>query len=164
MATLVLVRGIDPDAVESRRCGVFVHLLAHVRAFALDRALARGASPDSCATLSVRAQRLIGATHRRGLARDVRSIVKVASRSPHPFDPTVRVPPDVLLVRDWMEEVAEILAGPVPVDPRGVAQVELLLCDGDGPMYRTGGAPALRQSLEQIIDALELPPTILTDA
>jgi hypothetical protein len=100
MATLLIMRGADPRAVELRRVGAWTRLLARTRSWTLDWALAGGASPDSSTALSLRAHVLISATHRRGLARELRGALAAAARPPHPFDPTVRVPHQVLLARD----------------------------------------------------------------
>jgi hypothetical protein len=164
MTTVLLTRGHDARAVEARRCGAALRVLAYARAHGLDRALARGTDPDSGALLSVRAHALIGRAHRLRLAYELRRVLRVAGRVPHRFNPTLPVPYHVLLARDLIEEIADTLEGPEPVEVRGVAKLELLLRDGGGPIYGTARAASLRDLLENIIRALALWPTIHADA
>jgi hypothetical protein len=165
MSTLLLTRGSDPRVVHVRRSGLCARLLVRARALALDRALANGASPDSRATLSLRARSLISPGHRVDLAHRYRALLRAAGRPVHPFDPALPVPGQLLLVRELIEEVLEVLEGAEPIDARGVAQLELLLRDGGGPLYGATVHPAeLRRSLEQILDALAFSPAIPADA
>ena len=166
MTTLLLTRGSDPRVVQVRRSGACARLLVRARALALDRALATGASPDSRATLSLRAQSLISPRHRVDLAHRFRSLLRAAGRPVHPFDPALPVPTHVLLVRELIDEVLEVLEGVEAIDARGVARLELLLRDGGGPLYGTTAASRLelRRSLEQILDALAFSPAIPADA
>jgi hypothetical protein len=164
MTTLLLMRGPDPRAVEVRRCGIRARLLARARARALNRALAGGASPDSSASLSLRAQALIGISRRVDLAGELRSIARTAGQPVRRFDPILPVPGHVRLASDLVEEVAEMLEGPAPVQARGVARLELLLRDGAGPLYAPRGGPALRGALQDILDALVISPGITADA
>ena len=165
MTILLLTRGSDPRVVHVRRSGVCARLLARTRALALDRALVNGASPDSRATLSLRAQSLISPRHRVDLARRFRALLRAAGRPVHPFDPTLPVPTQVLLVQELIDEVLELLESVEPIDARGVARLELLLRDGGGPLYgATVHAVDLRRSLERIFDALVFSPPIPADA
>jgi hypothetical protein len=164
MSTLLLTRESDPRVVHVRRSGVCARLLVRARARALDRALVAGASPDSRATLCLRAQSLISPRHRADLAHRFRALVRAAGRPVHPFDPTPPVPSQVLLVWELTEEVLELLEGFEPIDARGVAQLELLLRDGGGPLYGAAYPAELRRSLEQILDALACSPPIPADA
>jgi hypothetical protein len=45
-----------------------------------------------------------------------------------------------------------------PVDVRGVASVQTLLCDGRGPLYDAydGDASGLRKAVNEALDALEI--------
>lgn len=72
----------------------------------------------------------------------------------------------MLLVRELIDEVLEVLEGVEAIDARGVARLELLLRDGGGPLYGTTTASRLelRHSLEQILDALAFSPAIPADA
>ena len=165
MTTLLLTRGSDPRVVQVRRSGVCARLLVRARALALDHALVDGASPDSTVTLSLRAQSLIGPRHRVDLAHRFRGLLRAAGRPVHPFDPTLPVPAQVLLVRELIEQVAEVLESVEAIDARGVARLELLLRDGGGPLYGgTVDAVELRRTLEEILDALAFSPAIPADA
>jgi hypothetical protein len=165
MTTLLLTRGSDPRVVQVRRSGLCARVLVRVRALSLDQALVNGASPDSSATLSLRAQALISPRHRVDLARRFRGLLRVAGRPVHPFDPTLPVPTHVLQVRELVEEVVEVLEGGEAIDARGVARLELLLRDGGGPLYGASASPqGLRRTLEQILDALVFSPPIPADA
>ncbi|HTU87789.1 MAG TPA: hypothetical protein VMF57_19580 [Solirubrobacteraceae bacterium] len=164
MTTLLLTRGPDPRVVQVRRCGVCTRLVARARARALDQALLKGTSPDSSAALSLRAQSLIGTSYRLGLANELRGLVRAAGKPAHRFDPVLPVPGHVRLVLDLVEQVGEMLEGGEAVDARGVARLELLLRDGSGPIYATGGAAALRLALQQVLDALVVSARITADA
>lgn len=164
MTTLLLTRGSDPRVVQVRRCGVCARVLARVRSLAIDQALVRGTSPDSSATLSLRAQSLISLRHRADLAGRLREHLRLAGRPVHPFSPTLPVPHHILLARELIEEVVEALEGAEPIDARGAAGLEILLRDGGGPFYGTGGSSALRLALERILDALAVSPPIPADA
>ena len=50
------------------------------------------------------------------------------------------------------------LAGPGPVDARGVAQLHLLLTDGTSPLFSHPHADELEATLEGALDALEPRP------
>lgn len=139
-------------------------LLAQARAFKLDRALAGDTRPDASPSLCLRAHALISAIHRRQLARELRRVTCDAQRSRHPFDCTVSVPREVLLVSDGIEEIIEVLEGPGAIDARGVAHLEILLRDGAGPLYGKTAATRLRQALQEIIHALVRSPVDEADA
>lgn len=156
MSTLLLTRGHEAPAVEACRCGAAIRLLAYARAYALDRALARGIDPDSSPLLSVRAHALIGMTHRRKRADQLQRLLESAGCFHHRFNPALPVPLHVRLAGDLIEEIADMLQAPAPVDARGAARLELLLRDGGGPLYATAGADTLRDVLQNVIRALSL--------
>src|SRR5581483_12164170 len=70
-------RYVEPHTVRPRD-----RLRARVSTWKLDRALARGASPDSSTALSLRANQLIGRNVRRRLAQELRQL---PSRAPSPL-------------------------------------------------------------------------------
>jgi len=153
MSTLLLA---CEDAVIGRRAGLRDRLVARLRAGALDRELARGVAPESCGPLELRARTLIGPAMRRTLARQLRRVVSDA-RGGHAW--TVHVPvsrPEVLDAADELDVLAERLAAPGPVDVRGVAQVQLLLSDGCGPLYFRGATDELRASVARALRRLEV--------
>jgi hypothetical protein len=61
----------------------------------------------------------------------------------------------VRAARNEMQTLIGGLLAPVPVSARGVALVQLLLCDGSGPMYRPGSRADLGALLAQAARALE---------
>lgn len=159
--TIVLLRSpADPYAPSLRRCRAYERVLARVRSFELDRALAEGADPDSSALLSLRAGALIGATTRAQLAGTLRRVIRDAG-SHHPNRSTVPLAKrEILAARDLLEELATALERPGPIDPYGVAQVALLIRSGASPLYAPAFASRLALTLEAALDALDPYPTV----
>jgi hypothetical protein len=156
MTTLLLTDQPDGSYVTPQHSVARAQLIAHLRAWRLDSALADGASPDASATLSLRAQRLIGQTTRRELALAIHHILHEAKRPTHPH---TRVPicrRKVAQSASALEQLADRLLSPGAVDARGVAQVRLLLRDGTGPLYSRPQADDLEQPVRATIKALEL--------
>lgn len=165
MTAVVLVRGDEPDTISLHRCRLAQRLVVWARAPELDRRLAGGASPDASVSLSLRAQSLISARTRRRLSRSLRRILEEARGSLRPFYPTVPLARrEILASRGLIDELADALAGPAPVDARGVAQVELLLSDGASPFYQRGVAGILRPALLVALELLGPPPSIHAEA
>ena len=157
MSLLLLVDRERPECVIAQPGRVRTRLWAHVRATSLDHALAAGASPDSSAALSLRAEQLIRAGTRRKLAQSLRRLVGEASRRSLPRAP--RVPlcrRKILASRELMLELAERLSSQEPVDVRGVAQLRLLLIGVVSPLYGDPGADDLEPVLQAALEALEL--------
>ena len=140
--------------------GPWDRAMAHIRASALDSALADGASPDGTVRLALRAQRLTGMRERRAMARAIRHLVDDAG------DPVARrrrpIPARWERVRATaaeFETVAGRLASQAPVSARGVAQVSMLLRDGYGPLYSPSKPDALATRVHQAAAALDVPGT-----
>lgn len=162
MTTVLITGGAESSAVSIRRCGAQAALLVRARGLGLDRRLAGGADPDTDALLSLRAGALISARHRHSLARALRKLLLQARRLQHPLDPPVPLARrEILRTRDLIEELAELLDRPDPVDARGVAQVEVLLRDGSSPVYWAARGAQLRPALQTAIAALQAPPAIV---
>jgi hypothetical protein len=154
MSTLLLASG---DTVVGRRASLRDRLAARLRAHALDCQLARGVAPDSDGALTLRARALIGPSARAALARQLHRVVSDA-RGGHAW--MTRVPirrPEVLDAADELDVLAERLAAPGPVDVRGVAQAQLLLTDGTGPLYFRGATEELRATVARALSRLDLP-------
>jgi hypothetical protein len=154
MSTLLLL--VSEEAVIGRRAGLRDRLVARLRASALDRELARGVAPETCGALTLRARALIGPAARATLARQLRRVVSDA-RGGHTW--LSRVPVrrrEVLEVAQELDVLADRLAAPGPVDVRGVAQVQVLLTDGIGPLYYRGATGELRASVANALHRLEL--------
>jgi hypothetical protein len=153
MSTLLLASG---DTVVGRRAGIRDRLMARLQAHALDRDLARGVAPESCGALTLRARTLIGPSARTALARQLRRVVSDA-RGGHVWLSRVAVRrPAVLDAAEELDVLADRLAAPGPVDVRGVAQVQLLLTDGTGPLYFRGATEELRARVANALSRLEV--------
>jgi hypothetical protein len=155
MSTLLLTARGDPSCVTPHRSRAHHRLLAHVRAWGLDRALAAGICPDSSATLSLRAQMLISSATRRELSREIRRLLDGSADAPQCASVAV-CRRKIQKATGTFEELAERLAAERLVDARGVAQVRLLLRDGFGPLYSHPRADDLEPALQSAIEALEL--------
>jgi hypothetical protein len=154
MSTLLLASG---DSVVGRRAGLRDRLMARLQAHALDRELARGVAPESCGALTLRARTLIGPSARATLACQLRRVVRDA-RGGHVWLTRIAVRrPAVLDAADELDVLADRLAAPGPVDVRGVAQVQLLLTDGTGPLYFRGATEELRARVASALSRLEVP-------
>jgi len=130
-------------------------LLARIRAFSLDAALAAGASPDATVALALRAQLLVRMPTRRGLARTARRILATAVCGPAGDRMAVPVCRD--RVRDCAEELEGLirrLLAAGPVSARGVAQARALLADGASPIYHRASRDNLRARVLAATEAL----------
>ena len=156
MSTLLLSDQSNPNCVILGRISARTRLSAHIRSRALDRALAAGVSPDSSATLSVRARALIGATARADLAHSIRRVIKDAR---HPLRPLTPHAPlcraKIIRSAKSLEKLARRLVSDDPVDVRGVAQVRLLLIGDRGALFDRPGANDLEPALQEAMQALD---------
>jgi hypothetical protein len=152
MSTLLLTQG---DALIERRARLRDRLEAWLRAGSLDRELASGVAPETCGALSLRARRLIGPAARSRLARQLRRVVRDA-RGGHAWMTRVAPRPEVLDAAAELDVLADRLTAPGPVDVRGVAQAQLLLTDGTGPLYFRGAAGELRALIARTLNRLEV--------
>lgn len=156
MATILLTEQPDARYVEPHTVRTRDRVRARVSSWTLDRALARGVSPDSSPALSLRANRLIGASARRRLAQELRLLYARASRPPCRLDAGVPIcRRGVLRAGGILEELATRLEGPGPVDARGVAQVRVLLTNADSPLFNPTGVDEFMRAMRTMVDALE---------
>jgi hypothetical protein len=156
MATILLTTDEESCYVRAHAIRLRDRLRVWLGARELDRALARGAPPDSAATLSLRARRLIGHNTRRALARKLRALLREAAQPQHPLE--ARVPMcrrHVLHAAGILEELASRLAANEPVDVVGVAQLATLLRDGSSPLFDPSRAHELERILHGASEALE---------
>jgi hypothetical protein len=162
MTTVLLTERPDALYVRPHESVVRDVLWAKLGSWRLDHALARGTAPDSSAALSLRAHKLIGPRFRCGLAAQLRALPAIAQCPPHPFDSRVPIRARAVLDSlELLEELADRLAAPEPVDPRGVARVQVLLRDGESPLFNPNLAREFRESFEAALEALE--PETATD-
>ena len=157
---MLLVTELPGTCPVPRNPGLWDRMMAHVRAFTLDRDLARGASPDATVQLSLRARRLTGMRERRVLARAIRRFVEQAGLPVGQRWPPVPVCWDLVRASATeFEFLADRLARQEPVSARGVAQVSMLVHDGSGPLYWRGSTDALAARVHQAVTALDMPGT-----
>jgi hypothetical protein len=156
MTTLILTEHPDSGYLVSRQSRPRERLAARLRAWQLDTAIANGADPDSSAVLSLRANKLISRPMRRRISRSVRSLLQHSRRPPHPIHEGAAVCwREVVRARPLLAELAARLAGTVPVDARGVAQLQLLLTDGTSPLFDRSSACQLQAALAAVLETLE---------
>lgn len=128
---------------------------AQLGAARLDRELAQGAKPDTDPLLRERARRLQSRESRQRLALGLDRAVDQVQRpllyrgnSPvHPAAVREAVSTLQLLIRR--------LRGPRPVDPEGVARLEILLADRSGSLYNPDGEPDLRTAAQAALASLD---------
>jgi hypothetical protein len=158
-ADIVHVLLADADGgVYPHRVTVRDRVLARVHADRWDRALARGASPESSAPLALHAQTLASARCRRELAASLTRILDDAQGG-HLPDWNALGPRNhhvhVLAARREIEVLVGLLLASAPVGARGVALARLLLTDGGGPLYRRTTAGALAHEISHAVLALD---------
>ena len=152
----LLTQSPDAEFPVSEPCRLRARVMAWAGAWWLDRALAGGICPDTSATLSLRAHRLISVATRRALAEELRDVIGRARRPLHPFDNGALIcSSEVLDAHDAIEALADRLEGWEPVEPAGVARVRLLLRDGVGPLYNRSYPGGVRGAVRRAMDALE---------
>jgi hypothetical protein len=146
--------------------------------------LARGANPHNSPALARRAAQLTSARHRRSLAAAIERTLADAEHPRGPLSPAVPVERrEVLAARASLVRLAKDLAGDdresvsgvrrvistrhrngdslehMPSErylPRGVALVQLLLTDGDSPLYAPHPAGELELAVRHANTALLL--------
>jgi hypothetical protein len=134
-STVLLACG-RAEAVAVERPRMRDRLAAQWRARRLDRALARGVSPETSAPLALRARRLTEPDRRWSIAGALRRIVRDSEEGRRRRLGRVMPNPRIVAAaRDELNELADTLDDPGPVAAHGVAQAWLLLTDGTGPLY-----------------------------
>jgi hypothetical protein len=154
--TLLLLLDVDKRLI-ARAATPRERWLARICAARLDRALARGASPDTSAVLALRARALLLPQVQRELAQQVARVLAEGT------DPTPRVRGSRVPVRrnsvrataHLFRELVDRLSGAGPLSVEGIAMVRNLLTDGAGPIYHPGPAGELRGALDRALAALE---------
>lgn len=129
----------------SQRAGVSARLTARLRSGRLDQALAGGISPETTASLALRARRLARLSCRREIAESLLRVTRDTCRGVQPS--RARISPrraQVSAAANELIRLAEALATPGPVSARGVAQAFILLTDGTGPMYNVNSTANLQ--------------------
>jgi hypothetical protein len=109
----------------------------------LDQELAAGIYPESSSALALRARRLTAPRRRRMMADGYHRLPREARGR-------------LACAGDELERLAETLESPGPVSAKGAAQAWLLLTDGTGPMYNSGGTSGARAAAERTLESLSL--------
>jgi hypothetical protein len=154
MASLLL---FNPrrNVLSTRRSRASERLRARLFPWRLDQALARGVSPDSRGDLAIRAHRLISLRTRQDLVREIYATLHDAMYPPRPWHRVVDgCPIEVLVAAPLLEEAAQRLAHPGPVEAAGVARIRILLHDGTGPLYSETFTGELEPALKRALAAL----------
>jgi hypothetical protein len=141
-----------------KRVGVLDRMKARLRARSLDRALAAGRPSEASADVALRARRLTELSKRRELARTLKDLIARARPVPTSLA-AARVPiarHAVLTYSDQLTRLVDELLTPGPVAAAGVAQVQLLVTDGTGPLYNPTSRVDLATAVERAIEALRL--------
>ena len=113
-------------------------IAARLFADKFDRMLAVGVPAPAGSALAAHAARVTSFDERVGLARTLRSVLDASNRD---APMSSRIPlnaHNIAAARHRIEEIALRLHSPLPVSPRGMARLRLLLSDGTGPLYRYG--------------------------
>jgi hypothetical protein len=146
----------DPDrGFVLHRVRAWDRIRARLQAPALDRALVRGADPESGVALTLHARRLIAPDTRRQLAHSLRTAASLSETPIRRGVPVRAYGPHVFLARRHVCALADRLEQPDAVDLRGVALVRLLLTDGGGPLHHNRGADTLIAAAREALAALE---------
>lgn len=129
----------QPESVQlapRRAASLRLHVKVAATRHALDRQLARGASPDTPA-LRLRARQLRSARVRAAVADGIDRLVARAAQEPTQA-PSAAIPLQRVEIRaaaGRLGELAEALRSDGTVSARGVAQAAELLTDGTGPVF-----------------------------
>jgi hypothetical protein len=132
--------------------GLRATLAARMRAGRLNRALIAGEDPAGSRQLTARSRQLTAPSSRAALAGGLNRLLWSAQAP----SGRLRVRPNreaVCANASALGSLASLLAGPTPLYARGVAVLEELLSDGNGPAYR-GDPQALARMLGECRAAL----------
>lgn len=152
---LVLVLDGESTLV-ARHAGQGRQLAARMLSGRIDRQLAGGASPESSVLRAVRAQQLVRAPMRQELADSLWQLADEATGSAE--HTANRVPMDwgaLRAVAAELRTLAARLLAFAPMPARGVAQVNVLLTDGGGPLYSPDSIDNLRAAINEAANALD---------
>jgi hypothetical protein len=150
---------VDADgAPVVRRVRHFDRIRVRLRARALDRALAAGQPSEAAPAVALRARSLTELSKRAELARTLSRLIARARQASSGVSSS-QVPlarRAVLSAADELARLAKELVTPGPVGAGGVAQVQLLISDGTGPLYNPQSRTDLATAVERAIEALRL--------
>ena len=130
-----------------------------IRRASLDGRLAVGVEPSRSDALWARAGQLMKLDARRQLAAGLETRLDAARDHRAAF--TARAPlqrRDLIADTALVRSIVDRLHDPVPVTPRGMARLRMLLVDGTSPMYHPAAPDALHTELASIRHVLEPSP------
>jgi hypothetical protein len=133
-------------------------LLARLRARSIDQDLAAGADAWLTPVHAARARQLTSDRTRRTLARTLEQIVEHADAAPTRGYAARVHPPRALVhqARPMLLTLSARLRNGAPVDPRAVAALRDLVCDGTGELYVPSDPRSLQRRLRTIAAWLEV--------
>jgi len=139
----------------ARRRLARLSLIVWWRGTDLDRRLAMGEDPWASDELALRARNLTSARYRKRVANALAGVLRSAGSSSPRFTAAVRPCSEAVLEAGAViASLERQLRASGPVAARGVAQIRLLLIDGNGPLYRPSDAGALADCLRAAAAAL----------
>jgi hypothetical protein len=142
--------------VVARRARLRDRFTVRLRARDLDRALAAGVPAESTPALALRARRLTGLADRRSKAASFHRLLRAASADITLSHASIPPAPSVTAAADALSRLAEALARPGPIAPRGAAEATLLLSDGIGPLYNAKSRTSLESYAQKALADLTL--------
>jgi hypothetical protein len=125
---------------------------ARLRHRLLDQQLAEGADPGGRPQRAARAVELSKRSSRQRVADEIEQLLRFPDEShrlrvgPHPAATHVN--------HDALQQLAELLRSEAPLSVRGLAQLQIALTDGTGPLYTDRDGQALGRELERVQSAL----------
>jgi hypothetical protein len=134
-------------------------LNARLHAPSLDRELASGIAPWRSPLHAARALALTSGRNRRGLARSLERLVETAQQPRSQYRGAAVYPcrEQVIEAMPMLLTIAGRLRCADPIDARGVARLNILLSDGNGPCYVKIRRDALTDALQEISQWLAVP-------
>jgi hypothetical protein len=132
----------DDDSLRNTfaEASITTHVIAELFATRFDKQLVAGVAPEPGSVLAAHVARLASAGERRKLAEALhQSVCETPTRRTR-MSATIAVDRSAVAAEvGLIDQVVLRLLGPRPASARGVARLRLLLSDGAGPMYRSGG-------------------------
>lgn len=117
--------------------GFMDRTLARVRAHSLDERLLAGAPPEESRLLTARSAELLDAHNRAEVARALMEMLDAAEHARKNYMRAQIFLREFDLVKSRAEirDLADVLEGNAPVNPRGVILADRLVRDGNSPVF-----------------------------
>jgi hypothetical protein len=132
--------------------GLAARAAARIRRRMLDQKLANGANPADRPQWAARAMELTKRSSRNRVAEELEQLMRFHDER-HPFG----IGPHAAathLNRERLQGLATLLRSDAPLYVRGLAQLQIALTDGTGPVYTDHDGHALARELDQVHLAL----------